>query len=99
MREPLSSVLSRDGAALLEPLEAAREALPADGAEFGVDGNGFTVTLERALSVDELVIELKRDEAASFLPIVTNGSRAEQRNRRLVGHGHTFHGGARQVCF
>lgn len=63
----------------MEPLEVVREALAADVTEFGVDGNGFTVTLERALSVDELVMELKRDEAASFLPIVTNGSRAEQR--------------------
>lgn len=36
----------------------------------GVEGRGFTVMLERALSVLELVIELKR-EAGSFLVIVT----------------------------
>ncbi|KAH8905328.1 hypothetical protein BR93DRAFT_929572 [Coniochaeta sp. PMI_546] len=40
----------------------------------GVAGNGFTVAEDRALSVLELVIELKR-ELGSFLVMVT-GSRA-----------------------
>ena len=86
MAAPFSSVLSRDGAAFLEPWDAAREALEA-GPAVGVEGKGFTVMLERALSVLEPVIELKR-EAASFLPIVTNGSGAEQRSR-LGGQGHS----------
>jgi hypothetical protein len=36
----------------------------------GVEGNGFAVALDRALSVLELVIELKR-ELGSFLAMVT----------------------------
>jgi len=47
-------------------------AVAADALLAGVEGSGFTVTLERALSVLELVMELKREP--SFLPIVTCGS-------------------------
>lgn len=84
---PFSSVLSRDGGALLEPWVAVREELAAAEAEVGVEGRGFTVILERALSVLEPVMELKR-EPASFLPIVTNRSGVEQRSR-LIGHSHS----------
>lgn len=45
----------------------------AEVAELGVDGSGFTVILERALSVLEPVMELKR-EPASFLVIVTGSA-------------------------
>lgn len=48
-----------------EPLECLRVSLA-----IGVDGNGLTVAVECALSVEELVMELKRDRA-SFLVIVT----------------------------
>ena len=90
-RLTFSSVLSRDGAALLEPWDAVREAWPAvEEARVGVDGRGFTVMLERALSVLEPVMELKR-EPVSFLPIVAKGSRADQRSR-LMGHGHSTAG-------
>jgi hypothetical protein len=79
IRFPFSSVLSRDGTALLELWDAARKtwAEEAAGEEEGVEGNGFTVILERALSVLEPVMELKR-EAASFLVIVTSGGRGEK---------------------
>jgi hypothetical protein len=42
-------------------------------ADVGMDGNGFTVAVERALSVLELVTELKR-ELGSFLVMVTGRS-------------------------
>lgn len=78
MRLPFSSVFKRVGAALRELVPAERElervvfvAAPATGA-VGVAGEGlaFTVLLDRALSVLELVIELNR-EVGSFLVIVT----------------------------
>ncbi len=67
--------------------EVEREALAAELllllllamlATVGVEGSGFTVMLDRALSVLEPVMELKR-EPASFLVIVTSESRVEQR--------------------
>lgn len=65
-----SSVFNRDGAILRESAEFGREPLEAGG--LGVAGNGFTVMLERALSVLELVAELTRAPTrASFLVIVT----------------------------
>ncbi len=76
-RYPFSSVLRRLGAALLELGARDLKALlfpvlplAADVEDLGMDGSGFTVTLERAESVLELVMELKR-EAGSFLVIVT----------------------------
>lgn len=71
IRLPFSSVFSRDGAARRDPWETDREALVPD-ALVGVGGSGFTVMLERALSVLEPVMELKREP--SFLPIVTRRS-------------------------
>jgi hypothetical protein len=85
---PFSSVFSRDGAARRDPWETDREALVPD-ALVGVGGSGFTVMLERALSVLEPVMELKREP--SFLPIVTRRSWAEQENQ-LLGHGHSTSG-------
>ena len=80
MRLPFSSVFKRVGAALRELPPAERElelvvavvVATATGA-VGVAGDGlaFTVPLDRALSVLELVIELNR-EVGSFLVIVTS---------------------------
>jgi len=92
MAEPFSSVLSREGAARREAWDTLREALgEAWGALWlpGVEGSGLTVTLERALSVLELVMELKREP--SFRPIVTSGSRADHRSGLLANGHRPFH--------
>ena len=68
---PFSSVLRREGAARLELIECDGLDLESSLA-IGVDGKGFTVAVDRPLSVEVLVIELKR-EPASFLVIVTAG--------------------------
>jgi len=63
---PFSSVLRR-GVALRE-LDGCGALFLSSAA--GVDGSGFIVAVDRALSVEELVIELKR-EFVSCLVIVT----------------------------
>lgn len=52
----------------------------AEEAEVGVEGSGFTVMLERALSVLEPVIELKR-EIGSCLVIVTGSPQRDVAGR------------------
>jgi hypothetical protein len=78
---PFPSVFSRIGVPRLE--EATFLLLLLDEVvAVGVEGNGFTVAVDRALSVLELVIELKR-ELGSFLVMVT-GRRAGSAARELV---------------
>lgn len=96
IRLPFSSVLSREGAGLREPVDAVRMALGPGAAPAGVEGSGLTVMLDRALSVLEPVMELKR-EPASFLPIVTsNGGQAA--NEGTGGRGCGASTGAAGLC-
>ena len=80
IRLPVSSVLRRAGAALLElALDAARRTWGGGWGRAGVEGSGLTVMLDRALSVLEPVMELKR-EPASFLTIVTTATQSTKQS-------------------
>jgi len=79
--------------------EETDEGVDASVADVGVEGRGFTVMLERALSVLEPVIVLKR-EPASFRVIVTSATEragAERRDKEAEngdwekddGHSHS----------
>lgn len=94
-RLPLSSVLRRDGAPRRDPCEPNREALldapPLlfDSVEaVGVEGSGLTVMLDRALSVLEPVMELKR-ELSSTRGIVTKQRPAWNKGIDSVGEVHS----------
>lgn len=79
-----SSVFSLEGAALREDGCAADWEEPSasavEGAMGSGRGSGFTVKLERALSVLELVTELRR-ELASFWAIVAGRAGGDGRTR------------------
>ena len=79
IRFPVSSVLRREGAALLAELVDAARRTWGGGAAMGVEGSGLTVMLDRALSVLEPVMELKR-EPVSFLPIVTTARQSTKQS-------------------
>lgn len=100
-RPPLSSVLRRDGAARRDPCGANLEALlfaaaplgsGGRGGVVGVEGSGFTVMLDLALSVLEPVMELKREPSSvDARGIVTKrqGAARENKETGLMGKCHS----------